>query len=154
MYGDIGHGTFLFCSGLYLLYNEKANENSKLGEMAEGMHAGRYMITMMGFFAIYAGLIYNDCFSLGLNLFGTKWAFEGQEYGSVEESAVAEPIAQFGTDESVYPFGLEPIWHVATNELLFFNSFKMKLSVIFGILQMFMGTCLKGLNTIYFNEKD
>merc|ERR1711935_1201399 len=58
-----------------------------------------------------------------------------------------------GTDEAVYPFGLDPIWHVSTNELLFFNSFKMKLSVIFGILQMFMGTCLKGVNAIYFNEK-
>jgi V-type H+-transporting ATPase subunit a len=33
MYGDIGHGLFLFCSGLYLLWNEKANENAKLGEM-------------------------------------------------------------------------------------------------------------------------
>merc|ERR1712232_990912 len=66
---------------------------------------------------------------------------------------VAEPIAAYGSDQSVYPFGLDPIWHVATNELLFFNSFKMKLSVIFGIIQMFMGTCLKGLNAIYFNER-
>uniref|UniRef100_A0A7S2DW68 V-type proton ATPase subunit a n=1 Tax=Helicotheca tamesis TaxID=374047 RepID=A0A7S2DW68_9STRA len=29
----------------------------------------------------------------------------------------------------------------------------MKLSVIFGIFQMFAGTCLKGLNAIYFGEK-
>ena len=28
----------------------------------------------------------------------------------------------------------------------------MKLSVIFGIIQMFAGTCLKGLNAIYFKE--
>jgi V-type H+-transporting ATPase subunit a len=153
MYGDIGHGLFLFLSGLFLLWNEKKNDNTKLSELAEGMHTGRYMITMMGFFAVYAGLIYNDCFSLGLNLFGTKWAFEGQEYGVVEEGAVAQPTAQYGTSESVYPFGLDPMWHVSTNELLFFNSFKMKLSVIFGIFQMFLGTCLKGLNAIYFNEK-
>lgn len=153
MYGDVGHGLFLFCCGLFLLYKEKENENAKLGEMAEGLHSGRYMIAMMGFFAVYAGLIYNDCFSLGLNLFGSRWEFEGQEYGSVEEGAIATPLAQYGTAESVYPFGLDPIWHVTTNELLFFNSFKMKLSVIFGIIQMFMGTCLKGLNAIYFNEK-
>merc|ERR1740130_1245715 len=56
-------------------------------------------------------------------------------------------------ESSVYPFGLDPIWHVASNQLLFFNSFKMKLSVVFGISQMFMGTCLKGINAIYFNEK-
>eukprot|EP00980_Cylindrotheca_fusiformis_P016809 scaffold5067_cov139-Cylindrotheca_fusiformis.AAC.3 len=153
MYGDVGHGLFLFCAGLFLLYNEKANDNAKLGEMAEGLHTGRYMIVMMGFFAVYAGLIYNDCFSLGLDFFGSKWEFENQSYGTIEGGAKATPIAPYGSDESVYPFGLDPIWHVSTNELLFFNSFKMKLSVIFGILQMFMGTCLKGLNAIYFGEK-
>jgi V-type H+-transporting ATPase subunit a len=153
MYGDIGHGCFLFSCGLYLLYKEKEHDNMKLGELLEGMHAGRYMIVMMGFFAIYAGLIYNDCFSLGLNLFGSRLEFDGQQYGTVEEGAIALPLSQYGTAESVYPFGLDPIWHVSTNELLFFNSFKMKLSVIFGILQMFTGTCLKGLNAIYFGEK-
>ncbi|KAL7580115.1 hypothetical protein ACA910_012875 [Epithemia clementina (nom. ined.)] len=152
MYGDIGHGLFLFLSGCTLLWNEKANDNAKLGEMGEGMHAGRYMITMMGFFAVYAGLMYNDCFSLGINFFGTRYQFEGQGSGEVEEGDVASLKGQYGAEESVYPFGLDPIWHITSNELLFFNSFKMKLSVIFGIIQMFSGTCLKGLNAVYFNE--
>jgi V-type H+-transporting ATPase subunit a len=95
-------------------------------------------LTMMGFCAVYAGLMYNDCFSLGLNLFGSRWEFDGQEYGSVEDGAVAVPTADYGSDESVYPFGLDPVWHVTSNELLFFNSFKMKMSVIFGICQMFL----------------
>lgn len=153
MYGDIGHGLFILCGGLFLIYKEKENDNAKLGEIAGGLHMGRYMITMMGFFAVYAGFIYNDCFSLGLNLFGTKYLFDGQDSNEVEEGSIAAPTAQYGTSDSVYPFGLDPIWHVSTNELLFFNSFKMKLSVVFGILQMFMGTCLKGLNAIYFNER-
>eukprot|EP00522_Entomoneis_paludosa_P015247 CAMPEP_0172459786 /NCGR_PEP_ID=MMETSP1065-20121228/34165_1 /TAXON_ID=265537 /ORGANISM="Amphiprora paludosa, Strain CCMP125" /LENGTH=885 /DNA_ID=CAMNT_0013214617 /DNA_START=67 /DNA_END=2724 /DNA_ORIENTATION=+ len=152
MYGDIGHGLFLFLSGLYLLWNEKANDNAKLGEMGEGMHSGRYMITMMGFFAVYAGMMYNDCFSLGINFFGSRFQFEGQDEGEVEEGDVAAQTAEYGSAESVYPFGLDPIWHVTSNELLFFNSFKMKLSVVFGIIQMFSGTCLKGLNAIYFKE--
>ena len=152
MYGDIGHGMFLLCAGLYLLYNEKANEKAKLGEMAAGMHAGRYMITMMGFFAVYAGFIYNDMFSLGLNLFQSRYKFEGQDYYEVENGAIAESTSEYGSAESVYPFGLDPIWHVSQNELLFFNSFKMKLSVILGIIQMFGGTCLKGVNAIYFGE--
>jgi len=153
MYGDIGHGLFLFSGGLYLLWNEKANDEARLGEMTAGLHAGRYMIIMMGFFAIYAGLIYNDCFSLGLNLFGSRWSFEGQAEGNVASGAVGVQSAPFGSDNSVYPFGLDPMWHVSANELLFFNSFKMKLSVIFGIIQMFAGTCLKGLNAIYFGER-
>lgn len=33
------------------------------------------MITMMGFFAVYAGLIYNDFFSVPLDLFGSSWHF-------------------------------------------------------------------------------
>ena len=85
MYGDVGHGLFLFTVGLMLVLNEKKNENTKMDELTEGMHIGRYMLLMMGFFAVYAGLIYNDCFSLGLNLFGSRWVFEGQEYGSVKE---------------------------------------------------------------------
>jgi V-type H+-transporting ATPase subunit a len=153
MYGDVGHGLFLFTVGLMLVLNEKKNDDAKLDELTGGMHIGRYMLFMMGFFAVYAGMIYNDCFSLGLNFFGSRWSFDGQEYGSVEEGAKAEPIAGYGAEESVYPFGLDPIWHVSSNELLFFNSFKMKLSVIFGISQMFMGTCLKGLNAVYFGER-
>ena len=56
-----------------MFLKEKQNDKATLGEMAAGMHAGRYMLTMMGFFAVYAGFIYNDCFSLGLNLFGSRF---------------------------------------------------------------------------------
>jgi len=121
--------------------------------MTAGLHAGRYMITMMGFFAVYAGLIYNDCFSLGLNLFGSKYIFEGQYDGKVEDGTEANLAGSYGDPSVVYPLGLDPAWKVASNELLFFNSFKMKISVIFGIIQMFSGTLLKGINAIYFGEK-
>jgi len=155
MYGDIGHGTFLFLAGIFMCWNEKKNELNLKGQSqeAEAVHAMRYMFLFMGFYAVYAGFIYNDCFSLGLNLFGSRWVFDGQDYGTVNEGAVATSVAEYGSNESVYPFGLDPIWHVTSNELLFFNSFKMKMSVIFGICQMFLGTCIKGLNAIHFGEK-
>jgi len=155
MYGDIGHGTFLFLAGAAMCWNEKKNEQSLKGQSqeAEAVHAMRYMFLFMGFYAVYAGFIYNDCFSLGLNLFGSRWVFDGQDLGVVQEGAVASSIAEYGSSESVYPFGLDPMWHVTSNELLFFNSFKMKMSVIFGICQMFMGICIKGLNAIHFGEK-
>jgi len=150
MYGDIGHGLFLMCAGLYLIYHEKSMGEERLGEMAGGLYMGRYMIAMMGFFAVYAGFIYNDVFSLGLNLFGSRYVFSSDE---PEEGELGVQTASYGSYESVYPFGLDPAWKVASNELLFFNSFKMKISVVFGILQMFMGTMLRGVNSIYFGEK-
>jgi len=151
MYGDIGHGTFLLTAGLWMIYNEKANDKARLGEMAASLHMGRYMIAMMGFFSIYAGFIYNDMFSLGLNLFRSRWNFDLQDNGEVEEGTEAY-LTNYGDPNTVYPIGLDPVWHVSQNELLFFNSFKMKLSVILGIIQMFMGTCLRGANALYFKE--
>ena len=51
--------------------------------------------------------------------------------------------------DCVYPFGVDPKWYVSPNELSFMNSLKMKLAVIFGILQMTLGICLKGLNNLH-----
>lgn len=47
---------------------------------------------------------------------------------------------------------MDPKWYVATNELGFFNSFKMKISVIFGVTQMMFGILLKGVNSVYFKK--
>ena len=46
---------------------------------------------------------------------------------------------------------MDPKWYVSTNELAFFNSMKMKISVILGVTQMLFGICLKGMNAVYFN---
>ena len=36
----------------------------------------------------------------------------------------------------MYPFGVDSAWHRADNGLLFFNSLKMKISVVFGVVQV------------------
>ena len=158
MYGDIGHGTILFLAGLYLCFS--FDKNTRYSEMMGGMYTARFMITMMGFMGVYAGLIYNDYFSLGLNLFKSRYDFPvNEDTGEIEDGDAAVQTdgdgnsANYGSGESIYPFGLDPVWHVSSNELLFFNSFKMKTSVIIGIIQMLFGTCLKGMNAIYFAEK-
>lgn len=57
------------------------------------------MITMMGFFAVYAGLIYNDFFSVPLNLFGSSWYWdhhEGDEHHDDEGEGHSETTASPG----------------------------------------------------------
>ena len=53
----------------------------------------------------------------------------------------------------IYPFGIDPIWGRAENNLIFVNSLKMKISVIIAILHMSVGVCVKAANALYFRRK-
>lgn len=118
MFGDIGHGGLLFIFGLYLLWFKDSILADKTS-MIKGLVPARYLIVLMGFFALYSGMVYNDFLSLNLNLFGSCYEIEGEE---------AVPT------NCVYPFGLDPIWGKASNNLTNANSFKMKLAVIFAVI--------------------
>jgi V-type H+-transporting ATPase subunit a len=65
MFGDIGHGGVLLALGIYLCYNQP------LKKLLPSIHSIRYLVLMMGIFAFFAGWIYNDFFSIPLNLFGS-----------------------------------------------------------------------------------
>jgi V-type H+-transporting ATPase subunit a len=148
MYGDIGHGTILTCAATYLLVMERSWSKRKLGEMEAMAFGGRYMLFMMGCFAVYAGFIYNDMFSLGLKIFPTGWGPPGvgQNVSSKEFTKTGHLT---GEVYEPYPFGLDPTWKVAQNDLTFQNSYKMKLSVIMGVGQMTFGLFLRLGNSIY-----
>ena len=148
MYGDIGHGTCLALAGFFLICTEHYADARGTGEMMKGIYSGRYMFFAMGCFAIYAGMIYNDYFSIGLNLWGTNYIFSSHD-GGAKASLIQ---GKYGDSKYVYPFGVDPAWKISENELLFYNSMKMKMSVILGIIQMIFGVCLRGINALHFKS--
>jgi len=148
MYGDVGHGLLLFLTGLWLVWNAESIKHS-----VPAAYNARYIVTMMGFFGIYAGFMYNDFFSVGFNLFGSRWTPIHEEGQAVENFRPAYDALNSGAPGSrgPYPWGLDPAWHGSTNELLFLNSLKMKISVIVGVVQMIAGLLLRFSNA--FNER-
>ena len=124
MFGDIGHGGTLLCAAIWLLVSSTGKSRA-----LKGIYQYRFLFLLMGIFAFYSGWIYNEFFSIPLNVFGSC-------YGS----APPEEEAERHSDDCVYPFGMDPRWIRTTNELNYFNSYKMKFAVIIGVLQMTFGT--------------
>eukprot|EP00931_Biecheleriopsis_adriatica_P007007 TRINITY_DN108339_c0_g1_i1.p1 TRINITY_DN108339_c0_g1~~TRINITY_DN108339_c0_g1_i1.p1 ORF type:complete len:834 (+),score=146.71 TRINITY_DN108339_c0_g1_i1:91-2592(+) len=145
MYGDIGHGLMLLLIGAYALW--KADE---LKFTVPELHSARYILFMMGLFAVYCGFLYNDMFSIGLSFFGSRWSPipKTGKPGEVVELAPLYDVKNEG-GPGPYPFGLDPAWHGAQNELVFQNSMKMKLSVIIGVSQMIVGLLLRFCNSLH-----
>lgn len=140
MFGDIGHGLLLLLFAIYLCL--KHEHILKYYPYLRPLQKARYLLLMMGLFSFYCGFIYNDMMAMPLDLFGT--CYENKE-GSDKETVLKE--------DCVYPFGFDPKWYVSSNELSFFNSFKMKLSVIIGVMQMTLGICMKAANAVYHRSK-
>merc|ERR1719327_2381319 len=149
MFGDIGHGLLLLVAGVYL--NLKGTSLLKIEGYVKVFYDLRYLLLMMGFFAFYAGLLYNDFLSLGMDLFGSRY----QEGQTTERGIEYKPL--FDTANAggpgPYPFGLDPAWHGADNQLLFVNSMKMKVAVLLGVIHMVTGTLFSFSNATYENSK-
>jgi len=153
MYGDVFHGGVLFLVGIYGCLNASSLKYGS--EAAKALHYARYLLLLMGFFAVYAGMMYNDFLSLGLNLFPSRYV----EGGIQGKSMIMEPdfhstgyAGYEGHERGPYPFGLDPAWHGADNELLFVNSLKMKISVLMGVTQMLVGVFLRWSNAFHFGK--
>ena len=144
MYGDIGHGIVLTLFAAGLVYKEDAllamQKRGQLGEIPSMAFGGRYVILLMGMFAVYCGMIYNDCLSIPLNVWGSSY------YDDFSNSTT------WAFDGTVYPIGVDPIWAHKQNSLAFANSMKMKMAVTLGVTQMIFGICLSLSNHLYFKD--
>jgi len=67
MFGDIGHGGLLLAFAIYLVLNNDKLKNTGLAAFSQL----RYLLLLMGVFAFYCGIIYNDLFSFTTDLFGS-----------------------------------------------------------------------------------
>eukprot|EP00920_Eleutheroschizon_duboscqi_P031262 GHVT01075557.1.p1 GENE.GHVT01075557.1~~GHVT01075557.1.p1 ORF type:complete len:1038 (-),score=213.86 GHVT01075557.1:937-4050(-) len=149
MYGDIGHGMAILIFGVVLCCLSSKLKKSKWveGEMTGMIVQGRYMFVLMGLAATFAGFLYNDFFSIGCDIFGKRWTvdeFIDNNTQTTWKQSVGTPFP--------YPFGVDPVWKGARNELQVLNSFKMKFSVIVGFFHMAIGVLLKASNAIYFKQ--
>lgn len=95
------------------------------------LYKARYMLILMGLFSTYCGFIYNDFFSIPLT-YSNSCYVDGRRVEGCHQQ-----------------FGLDGTWGIASNELSFTNSFKMKMAIIVGVTHMVFGILLKGLNTIH-----
>lgn len=125
MFGDVGHGLILLLAGFFIYFSSNRDVQSFSS-----------MLILMGFFATYCGFIYNEFFSVPLPFGDSCYDLE---------TRARKP-------HCVYGFGNDWIWAVSRNETQFINSFKMKFSIIIGVIQMLLGSMLKGLNAIHFSN--
>ncbi|KAJ3664947.1 hypothetical protein Zmor_000476 [Zophobas morio] len=152
MFGDIGHAFILVLFATFLIINEKNFAAKKVAsEVTTIFYEGRYLILLMGIFSLYTGFVYNEVFSKSMNIFGSSWdpVFNYSVVVAGDVSGLDPGHSYVG---SPYFFGVDPIWSLANNRIAFLNSYKMKMSIIFGVLHMILGLCSNVVNFVYFRK--
>ncbi|KAH8662727.1 vacuolar ATP synthase 98 kDa subunit [Ilyonectria robusta] len=141
MFGDFGHAVIMISAALAMIYWEKPLKKVTF-ELFAMIFYGRYIALVMAVFSLFTGLIYNDAFSKSMTLFDSAWTFKKPE-GWQEQQPVS---ATLNDDGYRYPFGLDWAWHGTENDLLFSNSYKMKMSIILGWAHMTYSLCFSYIN--------
>ncbi|XP_055586322.1 V-type proton ATPase 116 kDa subunit a 1 isoform X2 [Uranotaenia lowii] len=154
MFGDLGHGAIMALFGLWMVLKEKPLAAKKSdNEIWKIFFGGRYIILLMGVFSMYTGFVYNDIFSKSLNVFGSAWSINYNTSTVMENKALQLDPGSKDYSQTPYPIGLDPVWQVASNKIIFLNAYKMKISIILGVLHMLFGVFVGLFNHRYFKNK-
>ncbi|CAG9773112.1 unnamed protein product [Ceutorhynchus assimilis] len=162
MFGDVGHAIIMVCFGAWMVIAEKKLMAQKKNEIFDIFFSGRYIVLLMGIFSMYTGFIYNDIFSKSMNIFGSKWKIDYNDAiqhfnvnmtETNDASLRFELVPRHSYAGHPYFAGVDPAWQTAENKIIFLNSFKMKLSIVFGVVHMIFGVCLSVVNFIHFKKK-
>ncbi|XP_036322752.1 V-type proton ATPase 116 kDa subunit a1 isoform X2 [Rhagoletis pomonella] len=156
MFGDLGHGTLMALFGLWMIRKEKGLAAQKTtNEIWNIFFGGRYIIFLMGVFSMYTGLIYNDIFSKSLNIFGSHWHVNYNKTTVLSNKHLQLNPGTADYEGDPYPLGMDPVWQIATsNKIIFQNSYKMKISIILGVIHMIFGVSLSLHNHTYFKNRN
>lgn len=143
-------GLILTVFGLVMVLMEKKivakKSDNEIGNLFFG---GRYIILLMGLFSIYSGLIYNDIFAKSVNIFGSSWRIRNSLFDTQNnKTIILSPNSNESYLQYPYPLGVDPVWSLAQNKIVFQNSFKMKLSIILGVAHMIFGVCMNVVNML------
>ena len=108
----------------------------------------------MGFFAFYCGIVYNEFFSIPLKLYSSCYSRVYETDPSSLSPDSKEPSYTFKrkSPTCVPTVGFDSIWFETSEEVAFVNSFKMKLSIIVGVIHMCLGILMKGVNAFNFRK--
>ncbi|KAI5163971.1 V-type H+-transporting ATPase subunit a [Nematocida ausubeli] len=126
MFGDVGHGIIFMGIGIFFI---RWNKTSNMPDMISLLYNARYVLVIMGIWAVYFGFLYGDCMG---------YAF-GQELSAYKGS----------TKMGNCIFGIDHSWHLASNSSVFINSLKMKMSIVLGFIHITAGMCLGLINSVY-----
>lgn len=155
MFGDMGHGILLTLIATVLVAFESRWEGKKVNEIFAMIFSGRYLLLLMGIFAVYIGMLYNDFFGFSIALFqsGYQWPELPSNGGP---GGIVHPTIPDGKPnvrpEAPYAFGIDVAWTETENKLEYYNSVKMKCAVIIGVIQMLAGIVLSLLNHVHRKE--
>lgn len=81
MFGDAAHGTAVLIFGLFLYFNSKSLSVSLQNNFLQIKSLG-VLLTFMGFFAIYCGLMYNDFVALPITFIPSCYSEQAGKYGN------------------------------------------------------------------------
>ncbi|CAG9794994.1 unnamed protein product [Diatraea saccharalis] len=155
MFGDVGHGLIMTAfASILVIFEKRFMKQKSDNEIWNIFFGGRYIILLMGIFSVYTGLIYNDVFSKSINIFGSSWRNNYDNETLTSHSFLDLDPATEAYTQTPYPFGLDPAWQFAANNIIFLNSFKMKLSIIFGVIHMAFGVTLSVVNFNFFRRPE
>ena len=154
MFGDVGHALMMVIASIVIILAERKFEfmsKRQLGQFGM-LYRARYLVLLMSVCSLYMGFLYNEFFAIPMNLESTTWGPPPHNVNASSIPSTSTSLFYVKTTNSTFPFGVDPIWKVATNELQFYNSLKMKMSIIIAYFHMSLGICMHAFNAVYFSR--